>query len=410
MKPLFFLLFLLLFLQYSLPLHAYDIEGQFRTFFSASETKDNKNSFPFFEYINLNISNDKNTSFLFGGWMKYDLADKIYDKRFDSELSYAYVSMPIENITTTINLGRIPVYESTTYELIDGIQIKKHFNTGFKISAYLGSPTGSDFNSRSGDSILGGKISYLYKDLINLGVSYLNEKNDSMNYREEAAIDLWIHPVYKTELYGKSSYNLENQGWISHDYIISVKPTNQVKIDLLYSWYSYDRYFTPATSSAFLIQQGNLNPNEEILITGINGEFQSKDIIYALDFKNFNYKIADTSYYYGGNIIYKYLKPFSFSISLHRMEGSEEKLRYYELKSFLSKEFTKKLSGYVSFIDIIYDEKVNNIKNSYNVSASSQFKFNQKAKTSLNIEYSHNPDFHKEVKMFFKFIYNLGAI
>jgi hypothetical protein len=86
------------------------------------------------------------------------------------------------------------------------------------------------------------------------------------------------------------------------------------------------------------------------------------------------------------------------------MEGSVDRLRFYEYRIFASKKLGK-ADLTLDVIDLNYDQKMNNVKNALTIVAASSYEMSHSLKIGADIEYSKNPDFDNEVKGLVKLTY-----
>lgn len=352
----------------------------------------------------------ENLNFSFDGWVKYEMANNVYGRRFDNDLTYSYLSFTKKDFAT-IKLGRIAVYEGNSIDLIDGFYTKIFLPRNFNVSLFSGIPTETDFDKRTSDSVLGGHLFYYDKKNFQAGLSYITEKNDGSSFREEMAVDFWLRPADIIELYGKSDYNFGESGWMSHSYNLTFKPFDQANIRFSSEWYDYKRYFSASTINLFKPGLSVINQQEKLFVFGVDVQyiFKSGLNLYA-DFKNYNYNVLDSANYYGANLAYAKDGVFSSGVSYHRMLGKDNKLKYHDFKVYFKKIFAEKLSSLLSLNYLKYDEPINNVNNAYNLVLSNEYKFSKKTNTSLDFEYAHNPDFEKDFRAFLKLTYRFSDI
>ena len=97
----------------------------------------------------------------------------------------------------------------------------------------------TDPDTRSGDSVYGGRIAHSVAGIYSIGASYLKEKNDSKDFRKEEGFDVWLRPLSKIELMGTSTYNAESKNWMQHQYHAALGPFAWLRLnaDASKTWY-----------------------------------------------------------------------------------------------------------------------------------------------------------------------------
>jgi hypothetical protein len=177
---------------------------------------------PLYEYLQLDAGALKNRglSFHFYGWGRGDLADSgFYRDDTAGEVLYGYLqyTKPFSNLIG--RLGRIHVFEGVANETLDGFWLKSDLGNNMSGSVYAGLPVGlSTTDSRSGDSIYGGRISHRSQGTYEAGVSFKSIRNDSDTAETMLGIDLAVFALDKVSLYGNSVLNLESGGFAEHSY------------------------------------------------------------------------------------------------------------------------------------------------------------------------------------------------
>lgn len=391
---------------------AANIAGTSNTYLRSSETVDGSNLLPLYEYLDFSVQNlgTESVSVHFGGWLRYDLRDDTFGKNKNSDLQYGYVSYARKTGNAVVNLGRVMVFEGVAAERVDGIYARTDVKGGFGIAAFGGAPVETNINLPGNDTIYGGRISHQYAGLYTIGASYLKEDKNSDTFREEAGVDLWIRPVNKVELSGRSSYNTQTTGWMENSYYLILGPFDKLRVNAEASWINYEDYFSAATNNALKLSPGGpLDPREKLNILG-------PELFYAInnnwavsaDYKKYEYDIAGSANFYGARASYTMPKSFSAGISLHRMDGDTDRLKYDEYRIYAAKRIDK-MNIAVDLLDVNYKEDINNVSNAYSAALAAGYDMTQKLKLGADVEYSKNPDFDKDVRIFLKLIYRFGA-
>lgn len=390
--------------------------GESRTYLQFRESESDETIIPLFEYLNLGVDGigGKEISLKLGGWLRQDLADESFDnKKFNSDLQYAYLSVSDSDRTITAKLGRFYVFEGVGSGQVDGLYATQYISGRLGVSLYGGIPVETDSD---GKYIYGGRISDGIPGVYTLGLSYQKEKSENSGSSEEAGADLWLKAFSKLELQGRSVYNVDSSGWQEHTYYLTLGPFGGFSVKPEGSWIDYTRYFTAATTTAFSFTPGALIPDESVLILGGAVEYAFADaFVIAGDYLNYSYDIEGDANYYGGKISYL-ARPSDYSartkgsagLSVHRMDGDVQELQYNEYRIYGSINFGR-IDLAVDLLDVDYDEGINGVDNAYSASGALGFSISNKARIVGDIEYGKNPRFDSEVKGLLKFLYAFGT-
>jgi hypothetical protein len=396
---------------------AIDLAGQSRTYLQSRQGTDGTRYMPLYEYLNFNAGNAGSdaVSFHFGGWYRYDLQNESFGTKSTGDLQYAYVTLKKSTGNSALSFGRLLVNEGIASAQIDGAYARTDLKGGFAIAAYGGSPVETDGDTRSGDSVYGGRVSQGLPGIYTLGVSYLQEKNDSKDFRKEEGIDIWIRPLSKLELMGSSSYNAETKNWMQHQYHAMVGPFGWLRLNLDASKTWYKEYFAAVNStqsmlmSAFSFTNKYINPNEVVTMTGgsivlaAGGPFT-----VVADYRNYDYQVLNGSATYAGGSVAYAGTGFSAGAALHRMNGPSADLRYDDQRVYLTKKISK-LDLTLDVLHVAYDEAINGVSDAYTTTAAAGYAFTPKARFVADVEYSKNPEFNRDVRGMLTFVYAFDA-
>ncbi|HSA79155.1 MAG TPA: hypothetical protein VLG72_09895, partial [Nitrospirota bacterium] len=251
---------------------ALELSGQSNTYLQSRETTDQTKLLPLYEYLNFKAENlgSQSISFHFGGWYRYDLKNESFGSKSTGDLQYAYLSYKPEKGNAVLNMGRLFVNEGVASEQVDGVFGRTDLLGGFTVAAFGGSPVETDFDTRTGDSAYGGRISQGLYEVYRIGFSYLLEKNGSDDFRKEEGLDLWFRPANKVELLGSSFYNALTSDWMKHTYFLTLGPFGIISFRTEFTNISYKDYFTSFTTSAFKFDPtiNGVDPNEKLSSIG----------------------------------------------------------------------------------------------------------------------------------------------
>ena len=388
---------------------AVDLSGQSRTYLQSYETTDSRIT-PLYEYLDFRAEDigTKAVSFHFGGWYRYDLQGESYNTKSTGDLQYAYLSMRSSQANSYLDLGRVMVNQGVIFSLVDGASMGTDLRAGFTVNAFGGLPVETDFDSRTGDSVYGGRISQGMENLYRIGVSYLYEKNDYEDFRKEEGADLWTRPFSKVELAGTTLYNALTRSSARTTGLLTLGPFGFLTLRTDFSMVSYRDYFQNATTSAFTFTPGGLDPNEKVTSIGEEAVLLFSRFGLSADYKRFDYKIAGNASSYGGKITYNLLKNAGAGISVHRMDGQIDALRYYEYRAYGFDRF----GAWDIALDLLsqrYDVEINGVKNGYSASLAGGYAVTPKARVAADVEYQKNPYYNSDVRGMVKFVYNFDV-
>jgi hypothetical protein len=387
------------------------LTGNSNTYVQSRQTADGSKIIGGYEYLDFVVQDigDETISFHTGGWMHYDFRDDELGRKSPSDLQYSYLSFKSKTDNTVVNLGRVMVFEGVATERVDGAYARTDMMGGFGLSAFGGSPVETNIDEPGNNVIYGARLSQGMTDVYRIGISGLKEEKDSQRYREEGGIDTWVHPMNKVDITGRSSYNDITQGWMEHSYSLMLGPFDKLRLDTTAQWVNYDDYFYASTISALNVFNGLLLDDERARILGEEASYGITDnLTFVADFKNFTYELAGHANYYGGKLKYSVAESGGAGIGYHRMEGYTDTLKYNEYRVYGYKKFGK-LDVSADAIDVSYISPINNVKDSYSLSLGGQYPLTEAWKIGADVEYSHNPDFNKDTRAFFKLLYHFGS-
>lgn len=389
---------------------AFNITGDSNTYLQSREDVDKAKILGTYEYLNFSVQDpDKELSFQFGGWLRYDLKSEEFNKKSNSDLQYGYLSYKSKSNNAVVNLGRVMVFEGVAAERVDGIYARTDLMKGFGVSAFGGNPVETNINLPGDDIIYGARLTHQIPGLYRIGISALKEEKNSEDFRKEEGVDLWLRPIDKVELMGNSKYNDITKDWANHSYFLVLGPFAKVRLNTEATWVNYKDYFTGATSSAFSFQPGILDQNEKVRILGEQVAYGVTDSLnISVDYKGYNYSIAGDAKYYGGNVRYRLEKAGGAGLSVHKMDGKDDRLKYDEYRAYVFGK-SGKADVTLDALDVKYKEAINGVKDAYSISLAAAYELTEKLRVGADVEYSKNPDFDKDIRTFFKLIYSFDV-
>lgn len=392
------------------PAFALDLSGQSRTFFQSRQAEDTTRYQPLYEYLSFR-ADDVGTptlSFHVGGWYGYDFGNANYDnsKRSTGDLQYAYLGYRGNTGNTYLNLGRLMVNQGVASSQLDGAALGTDLKWGFGISAFGGVPLETSRDTRDGDSVYGGRFTQGLDGRYRIGVSYLLERNNSIDIRKEEGLDLWVRPVGKVELTGTSLYNGLTSAFARHAYYLTLGPFSPLTLRTQFTEISYKDFFTSPTLSAFQLQPGGpMDPNEKLRIAGEEASLTFGPVTFSADYKQYAYNLAGNAGYYGARLSYSGDQGGAAGLSVHRMSGETDNLRYDEYRLYGCRNFGR-ADLTADLNSVAYAEEINGIKNAYSASLACGYALTTRARLGADVEYARNPFFDKDVRGLVKLVYN----
>ena len=389
---------------------AVGLSGDSSTYLQSRQLADETRVLGGYEYLDFMVQNlgSETISFHTGGWLRYDFEGKEYGKRPNEDLQYSFLSFKSKRDNMIVNLGRVVVFEGVAAERVDGMYARTDLKGGFGISLFGGQPVETNDNFPGNNVIYGARLSQQREGVYQIGVSALQEEKNSTDYRKEAAVDLWVHPIAKVDITGRSSWNDITHDFMEHAYVLMLGPFARLRLDTSFSQISYDDYFFRTTTPVFLIAPGIIEPHEKVRILGETVSVSVTDkVLITADYRNFDYTIAGKADYYGGVVKFSAPDSGGAGLAYHRMKGETKVLQYNEYRLYGYKKFGK-INITADVLDVAYDTPVNNVKDSYSASLAAQYNLTDALRLGADVEYSHNPDFERDVRGLIKVLYHFG--
>jgi hypothetical protein len=388
---------------------ALPLSGNSKSFLTSRESVDSRQHLSFYEYLDgtLGISGDGRFTFHFGGWGRFDLAEESYGDTSAGELQYGYLHYSPGRSNAGLRLGRVAVSEGVArYENVDGFHAAADLVRGFSLAAYGGIPVETDDDGRGGDLIYGGRFALQRPGLFELGVSYLAEDNDDLEFREEFGIDSRLRLGSYVEIQGLSGYNAIESTWMEHDYRVALGPFRKLTLIGDAGWTDYDSYFQSPASSVF---DTTLFAAEESLLT-VGGTVEyalTTSLDMTLAYHSHRYDRAEDANVWGGDISW-HAPAAGLSFSFRRVDGSTARLRYSEVRGY----GWRRIGKFDLIIDALndhYDEEVRGVNNAYVLSLALGYDHGERLRLTADVDYGTNPFFESEIKALLKLDYRFSA-
>jgi len=138
--------------------------------------------------------------------------------RASGDVDVGYLKGDLANRRVSVRLGRQIVFDGTARLIhLDGGQLVLRLPAGFALSGFGGWLVAPRFDARGGelavqgtraDVAYGGRVSWGYPGLLELGASATLAKDGSDVSRQDAGIDFRLTPVHALELVGSGFYSL----------------------------------------------------------------------------------------------------------------------------------------------------------------------------------------------------------
>ncbi len=397
---------------------AFDFSGQSRTYLLSRETTAGTKLMPLFEYLDFRADDVAMTdlSFHFGGWLGYERKEEVFGAKSTGDLQYGYLSYRPKQSNARVDLGRTLVNEGAAMAQLDGLHARTDLLGGFNAAIFGGlpvvatNPTATfskfDFNSRTGDSVYGGRLGHS-TDYTRIGLSYLREKDNHVDFRKEESVDLWLRPISAVELAGASSYNALTKEWMQHTYHLTLVPFSNFTLGTDANRIIYKDYFLASTVNVFKLTTGILDPNERMKSLGETASYAMGPATLSLNYTAYTYDIAGKANNYGARLAFTGASGGA-GLAAHRMNGDVDKLRYTDYRVYTYKNFGA-VDITADALAITYDTTINGIKTGYSASLAGGYAVTERAKVKADVEYSHNPFYNRDVRGLVQFAYNFGT-
>jgi len=361
---------------------------------------------PLYEYVELE-SKDMDQGqwdFYVASWWRHEFQTTGDGSRNRDELTYAYLRYsPYRDRHLLLTAGRHFIFEGVTAEQIDGISARWEITPKQGVSLFGGVPVITDFDQRGGDSAYGGRIYQRIPSLAEVGLSVLTERNDGARFREVAGVDLWLRPLRKVEVKGHSNYNNITDGWNEHAYTLRIVPVKTLIVTGSYVRTSYDDAFATRTLSVF--SPDVLGKDETLTKAGGMVEYRvSEAVTCVVDYSNYSYKTMGDADYYGAKVS-ALLSGISTGVSVHRMEGAVERLRYLETRVYTAAD-VRSWRFSLDATNQHYDQAYAGVRNAYSVNGTARYSFSESLASSCSVDYTKTPDFEYNTAVMVNLVYN----
>jgi len=395
-----------------------------------------KDIVPATQFLGLDVNKlgDGNLSLHLYGWGRYDLADKSYNNdQAAGQLTYGYLQYRFKEANANIRAGRFFVHEGIVNEQIDGISLRTDLPLGFGFSGFAGANVHThdlyrENTDGKGDGNFGGRLSYRYKGVLELGVSGQYETDaPSLNSMLDDGVtrrysngdhrmvggDVWFSPHKSVEITGHTSYNTVTKGVAEHSYLMNIKPLKHLVLtgeyndhrerNYMYTWVSFNKTLDLN------------NPNNRSHSVGGSAFYEfSKAVGVTADYKHYTQETGNADRY-GGEVKLSFLdNSVRSGLGYHYLRAGRQfaisgtgnaSASYHELRAYAMHD-TKTYFAAVDVIDYIFKDKVYGVKDAWEAMASLGYHLTPKLAVSGDFSYGKNPQFDEEVKGLVRLTYN----
>jgi opacity protein-like surface antigen len=383
-----------------------------------------ENLLPATQFLGIDVEKmgDGNLSAHLYGWGRLDLDDKSFnDNRADGSLTYGYLQYRFNQAGANIRAGRLFVHEGIANEHIDGISARTDLPMGFGLSAFGGAPVHTDHifgedSDGKGDFLFGGRASYRYKGLLEVGLSGVSESDaptlasrPAGNYRRIGA-DIWVTPYKAFDIIGHSSYNPETEKMAEHSYLINVKPIPKLVLTGEFNQQRDQSYLYAWT----MFSAAALNPNDKSSSVGLRASYEiNKSLEVSGDYKHYTREFGSADRFGGearvnyrdnstrGGVGYHYLDAGQgFAI------GTTPSASYHELRCYIMRD-TKSYFAAIDVLGDFFKDKIYNKSSAWEANTSLGYHITPAMALSGDLSYGRNPQFTEEVKGLLRLTYNM---
>lgn len=364
---------------------------------------------------------DGNLSFHVYGWGRIDLADRSTNEGdTDGDLAYAYLDYRFPKANGDIKAGRFSINEGVANEQIDGISARADLRKGFAVSLFGGRPVRLDWNNRNkGEYIVGGRGSWRWGGILEVGVSGLQEGSapialtgGTKDDRQLVGGDIWLSPIRMLELNGHTFYNTSTDGVAEHSYLVAIRPAKMVTVSGAYNEQNFKHYFTYTNLPSLF------NPNNNGNLKSFGGGVTVvpvPPVEVTVDYRHYT-RTSDvatdnngSSDRYGGEVRLTFLdKKLRAGGGYHRSDGANSFNSYDEVRGYCLYDPGR----YVASLDAIGQFYKNNISSkgeAFEVIASAGYRIFPELLFSGDLSYGQNPQYNDELRGVLRLTYNYNS-
>jgi len=374
---------------------------------------DKQNIVPATQFISMESTGvgDPNLSIHLNAWGRVDLADDSTDKSSDGTLSYGYLRYLFPKSDSTVKAGRIWVFEGVSSENLDGLYARIGLANGFALSAFGGAPVHPDNSvDNRGDYITGGRFSYTYPSILELGLSTVYENglnsgpaDDIRDSRQLVGADLWLKPHQRLDLRGRISYDTINNGVSDQSWLMALKIGSSSTLTADYNQYEFKEYFAASAIRSLF------NPDAAggQTISGVNFTHQlAKPLEVTASYRHYDRDETGNSDRYGAEGRLSFLDgKGTYGLSYFRLDAPSGINSYHQIRSYLLYSAAN-YSASIDGITDLYDDPINGKDSGFEIQGSAGYRFMPGLNLSCDVSYSENPAYNSEFKGLLRLTFN----
>jgi hypothetical protein len=391
-----------------------------------------QNIMPATQFLGLDLDKlaDGNLSLHFYGWGRVDLRDKSFNNdRADGSLTYGYLQYRFKEANADVRAGRFFVREGIVNEQLDGISARSDLPLGFGLSAFGGATVHTqdlwgENSDGKGDGIFGGRASYRYKGVLELGVSGIYESkaptltstlDDGVTRRYTngdhrlVGGDIWLSPHRMVEFMGHTSFNPESRGVAEHSYLLNIKPVQRLVLTGEFTEHR-DRSSQYAWS---MFSGAALNPADKSRSTGMSASYGiGKAVELSADYKHYTREIGNADRY-GANAKFSLLNnALRSGVGYHYLRagsgfaiGDTPSASYHNLRGYVMHDSQTYFAAFDA-LGYFFKDKIYNEKSAWETIVSLGYHITPALALSGDISYGRNPEFTRETRGLLRLTYN----
>lgn len=383
-------------------------EGSSRTYLRSWESTDGKNHVPLYEFLDLQSSFGKDGSFSvhFGGWGRLDLGAETSGDTTRDELQYGYLAWRGATGNRVVRLGRVEATGGVArVERLDGLSIGGDLAAGIAATGYAGVPVETDDDGRGGDLLFGGRLSHRIPGFSEIGVSYLKERNDGEDTREEAGVDVFLRPHRMVTLDGRSIYNQEGSDWMEHQYRAVLAPIPPLTLTAEYQKVDYRSFFRSSDASAFL--PASLAGEEGMRLLGAEAAYALTPAVTATVFwRGYAYEVAGNANSGGARLGYA-RGNLGAGLAYSRVSGDLPSLRYHEYRGYA----VRRAGRTDVSLDVSaqrYDEEIDGSDTGTTATLAVGYGLRPALRVAVDGTYTADPTYSSDVRGMLKLVYGFS--
>lgn len=380
-------------------------DGTSRTYLRGWESTDDKTHVPLYEYLDLDSTLGEGSPFSLhaGAWGRVDLGEDTYGESARGELQYGYVAYTSGTGNRFARLGRVEASGGVARgDRLDGLALGGDLAAGFATSAYVGVPLETDNGGRGGDLLYGGRIAHKVLGFSEVGVSYLKERNDDEDAREEEGVDIFLRPHRMIMLDGSSIYSPDDSSWMEHQYRAVLTPLPALTLTGEFQDVDYASFFRSADVTAF--DRARLADETGMRLYGASAAYAITPAVTAtVSWRGYTYDVAGDAHTAGGRLGYR-AGAFGAELAYTRVSGEVPRLRYDEYRGYALWR-----PGPVEFaLDVgvqRYDEEIDGRDNGTTASLAAGYTIRPNLRIVADGTYIVDPIYSEDVRGTLKLVY-----